>query len=70
MDRIQAGASAGLLRKLLPALNGYVASFAALVNVDTVADACDRLPHHLRGYERLSGVDFTDRVAEKRRARP
>ena len=70
MDRIRAGARAGSLRKLLPGLNGYVASFAALTGEVTIGGACAALPAHLAGYEMTSGVPFAERVIEKRKSLP
>lgn len=70
MDRIRAGAARGGLRRIMPGVFGYLTSFAAHVNVETLADALDRLPGHVRAYERMANVDFTARVREKRRDMP
>ena len=53
----------------MPLLNGCMASFAVLMGVTTIADACARLPAELRWYELSSGRDFASRVAEKLRDR-
>lgn len=66
MDRITAGRTAGELRRLMPALNGYVASFAAWTGHDTIPATCRALPEHLYAYERTSQRSFCSRVAEKR----
>ena len=70
MNRITAGKTAGSRRRLMPALNGYLASFAALTGNDTIEDACDALPAHARAYELRSRRSFCDRVHEKRRQQP
>lgn len=69
-ERITKGRCRGELRRLTPALNGYVASFAAFAGHDTIEDACSALPEHLREYERRSGRAFCSRVHEKRRQIP
>lgn len=67
MDRIRAGRAAGKLRRLLPGLNGYVASFASWTGHDTIDEACAALPEYLRAYEQQSRRGFGGRVAEKKR---
>jgi hypothetical protein len=66
--RLRAGESAGSLRKMLPAVVGYLSSVAVPLGTVDLDDTLDALrPHVLRyGYE--SGIDFATRVEEKRRA--
>ena len=66
LDRMAAGRRRGSLRKLMPGLNGYLASFAAHVGTDDIADTLAVLPPHLRDYQVLSRRSFSERVAEKR----
>ncbi len=66
IDRITAGRQRGALRKMMPALNGYVASFGAWTDNDSIDDACSALPEHLRSYEHFSQRAFCSRVHEKR----
>ena len=69
LERIRAGATKGGLRLLMPLLNGCMTSFAMLMGVSTIADACARLPAELRWYELSSGRDFAVGVIEKLRDR-
>lgn len=69
MARIVAGRTSGELRKLLPGLNGYVASLASWIGANTIEEVSAQLPYYLAAYEQQSRREFTDRVAEKRRRR-
>lgn len=69
MKRIRAGQTRGGLRRVIPALNGYMASFAALTGHDTIDDACWALAPYLDSYEVVSQRHFCDRVLEKRQQR-
>lgn len=66
LERTTAGRRAGSLRKLFPALTGYVSRFAALSGLDDIDDTVAALPAALRDYEVISGVRFRDRVERKR----
>lgn len=66
LERTRAGKRKGSLRKLMPALNGYLASFGALVDTEDIPDTLAALPQHLRDYELRSGVTFANRVHDKR----
>lgn len=67
--RIDEDRAKGGLRLLMPLLNGCVVSFAALIGVNTIAEACRRLPVYLLSYETTSRRPFADRIAEKIAAR-
>lgn len=67
IDRITLGRTNGELRRILPGLNGYIASFGALTGNDDIDAACDAVKDHLRGYEHRSRRSFCDRTREKRR---
>ena len=67
IERVYAGKVAGSLRKLMPALNGYVVAFAALTGNESPDAACSALARHLKGYERERGEAFASRVAARRR---
>ncbi len=69
MDRITAGRTAGELRRIMPGLNGYVASFGSWTDHDTIREACAALPEHLYAFERTSRRAFCGRVHEKRQQR-
>jgi hypothetical protein len=63
------GRRKGGLRKLMPVLNGCLASFAALVGTEGIQQSCAAMPPFLRDYEVRTGLAFVDRVAEKARER-
>lgn len=65
LARIKEGALRGSLRKLLPGLNGYVVSLAAITGASTIEEALEPLTYHLHEYENASGRLFADRVVER-----
>lgn len=67
LERMREGQRLGQLRTLAPGLVGYLASFAALSGTTGVLDTCRAVPSLLRHYEQWSGIDFSDRIATKRR---
>lgn len=68
-DRIKAGEARGSLRRLMPALVGYLASAAAAMGTQDVADTLAALPRHLDAYGAATGTWFDQRVEDKRRQR-
>ncbi len=50
---------------LTPGLVGYLASYAAAMGTEGIADTCDLVPELLERYEKHSERQFADRVAEK-----
>lgn len=52
--------------RLLPGLNGYLVSLAALLGVEDIDDALGAVGHHLHSYEITSRTRFSDRVARRR----
>ncbi len=69
LDRVYAGEVSGSIRRLLPALRGYLASAGALLGAATLEDTLHRVSRLLVRDEQLSGVMFADRILEKRIAR-
>ncbi len=65
--RIRAGEKAGSLRKLMPALVGFLSGSAVHLGTSNVIDTFDALLPHIDVFERLTGVSFPERVDEKRR---
>ena len=65
VERMYEGRRKGELRRLMPALNGSLASFGALVCAGDIDQTCGALPGFLRDYEVRSRRSFADRVAEK-----
>ena len=61
------GKRRGDLRKLSPALVGYLSSFAALTGHASWEAVQPALGAFVRGYDRQTGIAFSDRVAEKAR---
>lgn len=70
IQRIKDGNIAGSLRRITPAMNGYLASFGALTGHDDIEAVCDAAKIHLRAYEQRSRRSFCDRVHERRRKLP
>lgn len=66
LDRIREQASAATLRRILPALVGYLALFAALTDADGLDDAAERLVAAIRDDEIVRGIAFDDRVGGRR----
>lgn len=66
-DLVRAGQVRGDLRKLTPAVVGFLSSLAALTGVRDEAELVGMLPGFLGVDERARGVAFRDRVAVKRR---
>ncbi len=64
-ERMYEGRRRGQLRKLMPVLNGYMVSFAALIGAAGMDGACARMPALLRSYEVMSRRKFSERVAER-----
>jgi hypothetical protein len=67
LERMREGQRLGQLRTLAPGLVGYLASFGALSGTTGVQDTCRAVRSLLRHYEQWSGIDFSDRIATKRR---
>ena len=54
------------IARLLPGLNGYLVSLAALLGVEDLDDTLGAVGHHLHSYEITSRTRFSDRVARRR----
>lgn len=54
------------IARLLPGLNGYLVSLAALLEVEDLDDTLSAVGHHLHSYEITSRTSFSDRVARRR----
>jgi hypothetical protein len=54
------------IARLLPGLNGYLVSLAALVGAEDIDDTLGAVGHHLRSYEVVSRTPFADRVTRRR----
>ena len=67
LDRVLEGRVAGSLKAMMPALNGYLASFCALTGAPTLHDGLVRLPGSIEDYEIVSHIPFVERVTDKRR---
>lgn len=70
ITRITDANRAAELERILPALNGYMATFGALTGNDTIDDACDALKPHMLAYENRSRRSFCNRVHERQRKQP
>jgi hypothetical protein len=56
-------------RRIVQGLCGWLSSFAAIRNVDSIGASLDLADPVLRDYERETGIPFTARVERKRRRR-
>ena len=61
-DRLQRTLRSGSLRKLAPALVGYLVAFATLSGTTGMDETVSALDRYLRYDEIRRGVDFADRV--------
>ncbi len=66
MQRLRAAKRAGSIRRLLPAITGYLAAFAALADTNTIDDTLTALDGPLRDYETISRTPFTERIERRR----
>jgi len=69
IERTTATKAATSERQLLPGLCGFVSSFAAIRNVDSIGATLDLIDPVLRDYERQTGIPFSTRVHKKRQRR-
>ncbi len=60
--RIRQARTAGSIRRLLPAITGYLAAFAALAGTAGIDDTLDALAGPLRDYETISHTTFAERI--------
>jgi len=66
LERLQARARAGSLRKLTPGLVGYLVGFAAIVGTDDIDDTVEALTHHITNDEIARRITFAARVRRRR----
>lgn len=66
VERLQQRGKAGSLRRITPALVGYLAGFAALVGTTDVDDTLTALDDHVRNDEIVRHRTFAERVVERR----
>jgi hypothetical protein len=66
LERVLAGKSKGGLRRILPALNGYLVTFGAHLGAESIHDVLDALGGYVRDYEIISGVPFAERLRRRR----
>jgi hypothetical protein len=67
LARLKQGSRKGMLRLLMPLLNGCVSSAAVHLGTTDIGDTLAALDLPLRDYERTSGMPFASRVDSKRR---
>ena len=66
IDRLRSARRSTSIAKLLPGLNGYLASLAALIGADGIDDTVGAIGQHLHDYEIISRTPFAERVARRR----
>ncbi|MCU1494758.1 MAG: hypothetical protein JWO62_2522 [Acidimicrobiaceae bacterium] len=62
LERVAEGKGTGALRRLLPYVMGYLASYGAATGAGSLDDLLRTLPGHARDYELISGMSFQDRL--------
>ena len=65
-DRVTQARVEASLRRTIPALNGYLATFCALVGAPTLEAGLAKLPRVIAHYEKVSGISFAERITLKR----
>ena len=63
--RIRHARTAGSIRRLLPAITGYLAAFAALTGTTGIDDTLDALTQPLHDYETASHTRFAERIERR-----
>ncbi|MDQ6798143.1 MAG: hypothetical protein M3011_09030 [Actinomycetota bacterium] len=66
VQRLRTAKRAGSIRRLLPAITGYLAAFAALADTQGIDDTLTALDGPLRDYETISRTPFTERIERRR----
>jgi len=66
LERVYAGESAGSMRRLLPALRGYLAAAGVHVGASSLDETLHRVGRVLANDEDQSGIAFISRLREKR----
>ena len=66
LERLRLARRSKSIEKLLPGLNGYLASMGALLGTEGIDDTLGAIGHHLRTYEIISHTAFSERVARRR----
>jgi len=65
LERVYAGETAGSIRRMLPALRGYLSSAGALLGAKSLEETLHRVGRVVALDEDESGVAFVDRLREK-----
>jgi hypothetical protein len=66
LERLRLARRSRSIEKLLPGLNGYLASMGALIGTEGIDDTLGAIRHHLHTYEIISHTPFNERVARRR----
>lgn len=66
VERLRAAKRAGSIRKLLPAITGYLAAYGALAGTNDIDDTLATLGIPLRDYETISRTPFAERIDRRR----
>lgn len=66
LERLRLARRSKSIEKLLPGLNGYLASMGALLGTEGIEDTLGAIGHHLHTYEIISRTAFSERVARRR----
>jgi hypothetical protein len=66
LERLRLARRSTSIEKLLPGLNGYLASMGALLGTRGIDDTLEAIGHHLETYEIVSHTGFAERVARRR----
>jgi hypothetical protein len=66
LERIRLARRSKSIEKLLPGLNGYLASMGALLGTEDIDDTLGAIGHHLHTYEIVTHTSFSERIARRR----
>lgn len=66
LERLRAGRREGSLRRLVPALTGYLVGAAVLLDTEQLDETLSAVQPHRHRYERRSRRSFPERVLERR----
>jgi hypothetical protein len=69
IERTTTTKAAASEKVIVQGLCGYLSSFAAMRNVDSIGASLDLIDPVLRDYERETGIPFSTRVHKKRQRR-
>ena len=68
LEKVRAARRGDELYRTVPQLNGWLARFGALLDLESTEDVIEQLPRVIEQYERFSKIDFPERIDQKRKS--